>query len=156
MEHKNENAESTEIMPVVASPDAIVAEFTGNAPAFYCSFRPSSDAAKAELYNAMNNADVQIGDHIGQIINMRDIIVEPVEIVNDETGEMEKAPRCIIIDTEGHSYTSTSTGIYNALRRLCNVFGSPSWPNGLPVKVRQINTRGGRRVYTLDAVPAAK
>lgn len=149
MSTENTNTvESTEL--VTASSASMINDFAAATPAFYCSFKPSTDAGKVELYNAMNNADVQLADHIGQLINMRDLIIEPVEIVKEETGEVEIAPRVIIIDTDGNSYTCVSKGIYNALRRICSVFGMPTWADGLPVKVRQV-TRGARRIYTLDA-----
>lgn len=141
--------QNTEIM-IPGSENTMIADFATGAPSFFCSFTPSTDAEKRQLYNAMNNADVQLADHIGQTIVMRDIIIEPVEIVKEETGETVSAPRCIIIDVDGNSYTCVSTGIYNALRRICTIFGRPSWRDGIPVKVRQI-TRGARRIYTLDA-----
>lgn len=148
MEH-NPTTEALEVVtPTVAN--GMIADFASAAPSFYCSFVPSTDAGKRQLYNAMNNADVQLADHIGQVINMRDIIIEPVEITKEDSGEVVTAPRCIIIDTDGNSYTCVSTGIYNALRRLCTVFGMPTWPDGLPVKVRQLQ-KGAKRLYTLDA-----
>ena len=149
MEHNPTTTEALDVVnPSVAN--TMIADFANNAPSFYCSFVPNSDQDKRVLYNAMNGADVQLADHIGQTIVMRDIIVEPVEITKEETGETVTAPRCIIIDVDGNSYTCVSTGIYNALRRLCTIFGRPTWQNGLPVKVRQL-TRGARRLYTLDA-----
>lgn len=144
-----ESNNNTEIM-IPSESSTMISDFTGGAPAFFCSFTPSTDAEKRQLYNAMNNADVQLSDHIGQVINMRDIIIEPVEIVNEETGEAQTAPRCIIIDVDGNTYSCVSKGIYNALHRLCTIFGKPSWRDGLPVKVRQIS-RGSRRLFTLDA-----
>ena len=149
MENVNPTTEAIEVVnPTVAN--GMIADFANATPSFYCSFAPSTDAGRRELYNAMNNADVQLADHIGQTIVMRDIIIEPVEMTDENTGEIKTCPRCIIIDVDGNSYTSISVGIYNALRRLCTVFGMPTWANGLPVKVRQI-TRGARRLFTLDA-----
>ena len=149
MENVNPTTEAIEVVnPTVAN--GMIADFANAAPSFYCSFAPSTDAGRRELYNAMNNADVQLADHIGQTIVMRDIIIEPVEMTDENSGEIKTCPRCIIIDVDGNSYTSISVGIYNALRRLCTVFGMPTWANGLPVIVRQI-TRGARRLFTLDA-----
>lgn len=147
----NTAAESAELSVLPVTAESLIAGISGNTPSFYCSFKPQSDADKAALYNAMNNPDVQIGDHIGQIINMRDVIVEAVDM-EDDKGNPVKAPRCTIIDMDGATYCAISTGIYNALSRIIGVFGAPTWTSGLPVKVRQINTKGGRRVYTLDAI----
>ena len=144
----NENA----IVPAGAG-NEIVSNFANAAGTMYCSFTPQTDDDRALLFNAMNAPDVKISDHIGQEINIRDIIVEPVEIVDDKTGEVRTSPRVILIDTEGHTYSSTSYGIYNALRRLCDkkLFGLPTWPNGVRVRVRQLS-RGANRIFTLDVV----
>ena len=142
----NENA----IVP--ANPgNEIVSNFSNSTGAMFCSFQPETDDDRALLYNAMNTPDVKIADHIGQIINVRDVIVEPVEIVDDKSGEIRTAPRVILIDTENHTYSAASYGIYNALRRLSAIFGMPTWPNGIPVRVKQI-ARGSNRIFTLDVV----
>ena len=142
----NENA----IVP--ANPgNEIVSNFSNSTGAMFCSFKPETDDDRALLYNAMNTPDVKIADHIGQIINVRDVIVEPVEIVDDKSGEIRTAPRVILIDTENHTYSAASYGIYNALRRLSAIFGMPTWPNGIPVRVKQI-ARGSNRIFTLDVV----
>ena len=142
----------TAIVPAAAG-NEIVANFASASGAMFCSFTPETDDDRAVLYNAMNAPDVKIADHIGQEINVRDIIVEPVEIVDDKTGEIRTSPRVILIDTDGRSYSATSYGIYNALRRLCDkkLFGLPTWPNGVLVRVKQI-ARGANRIFTLDVV----
>lgn len=141
----------TAIVPTTAPDNAIVANFANTSGALYCSFKPETDADRAILFNAMNAPDVKISDHIGQEITIRDIIVEPVEIVDDKTGEIRTSPRTILIDSDGHTYSATSYGIYNALRRLVAIFGAPTWENGVTVRVKQIS-RGANRIFTLEVV----
>ncbi len=143
----------TAVVPAGNDNNDIVANFSTAAPSMFCSFVPKTDDDRAALYNAMNSPDVRIADHIGQVINVRDIIVEPVEIVDEKTGEIRKSPRVILIDTDGHTYSAVSYGIYNALRRLCDpaLFGMPTWENGVKVRVKQI-ARGSSRIFTLDVV----
>lgn len=142
----NENA----IVPATAG-NEIVSNFANTSGSMFCSFQPKSDDERAVLFNAMNAPDVRIADHIGQVINVRDVVVEPVEIVDDKSGEIRTSPRVILIDTEDHTYSATSYGIYNALRRLVSIYGLPTWPNGIPVRVKQI-ARGANRIFTLDVV----
>lgn len=139
---------------VAASPEVgneIVANFANTSNAMWASFNPETADEKALLFNAMNAPDVRIADHIGQVINVRDVVVEPVEIVDEKTGEIRKSPRVILIDTDGHTYSATSYGIYNALRRLSAIYGLPTWEGGIPVRVKQI-ARGANRIFTLDVV----
>lgn len=141
----------TAIVPTTAPGSAIVANFANSSGVLYCSFTPENDAGRAILFNAMNAPDVKISDHIGQEITIRDIIVEPVEIVDDMTGEIRTSPRTILIDPDGNTYSATSYGIYNALRRLVAIFGAPTWENGITVRVKQIS-RGANRIFTLEVV----
>lgn len=150
------NTNTNTDVEIVEADNALVAAFsnpTGNA--LYCSRKIESMADKAALYNAINSPDVQISDHVNQVIVMQDVIVQQVQVsrrdaAGRETGEVVTAPRVTIVDVEGHTYSCVSVGIYNALRNLCSIFGAPSWPDGLPVVVRQIN-RGSNRILTLDA-----
>lgn len=147
----NETVETAVATVNPSAADSMIAHFAANKPAFYCSFVPASDADKAALYNAINNPDVQLADHIGKEIVMRDVIIQPVEVISEATKEAVTAPRVTIIDMEGNTYSCVSQGIYNALSTLVQVFGEPrAWKNGLRVTVRQI-TRGTRRIFTLDA-----
>lgn len=152
MEQTNTTNEAIEVItPINAAnaANAMIAEFETGVPSFFCSFKAETVEEKAALYNAMNAPDVQISDHIGQIINMRDIIVEAVDLP-DEVGEIHTVPRCTIIDIDGNSYGSTSIGIYNALRKIAGIFHKSHFENGLPVRVKQLSLEGGRRTYTLN------
>ena len=142
----NENA----IVPANAG-NEIVANFANSTGAMFCSFQPKTDDDRALLFNAMNAPDVKISDHIGQELTVRDVIVEPVEIVDDNSSEVRTSPRVILIDMDGHTYSAVSYGIYNALRRLVALYGLPTWERGIPVRVRQIS-RGSNRIFTLDVV----
>ena len=117
----------------------------------YSSFVAESNNDKAKLYNALNSPEVRIADHIGKEINVKDVIIEPVEIVDEKTGEVRTTPRVTLIDVNGHTYTATSYGIYNSLKRIFGLYGSPTWEDGIPVRVRQI-TNGANRIFTLDIV----
>lgn len=147
---------NTTDVEIIESDNALVAAFSNSSGnGLYCSRKIESMADKAALYNAINSPDVQISDHIGQVIVMQDVIIQQVQInrrdaSGRETGEIVPAPRVTIIDVEGHTYSCVSVGIYNALCNLKSIFGAPSWPDGLPVVVRQIN-RGSNRILTLDA-----
>lgn len=138
------------VVETVNPEDALVAGFENAENTMFCSFAAETVEDKAALYNAINNPDVLISDYIGKVILMRDVILQAVQIVKEETGEVNTCPRVTIIDVDGNSFSCTSVGIYNALRNLIRIFGRPTWENGLPVIVRQI-TRGTRRIFTLDA-----
>lgn len=119
------------------------------AAASWCSFAPVDDASRAALFRAMTAPEYKIGDCINQEIAVRDVFVENVEMTGTETGELYNVPRVVLIDADGHSYQATSKGIFNALRRLCQIYGAPTWETPVRVRVKQVQ-RGERRYYTLD------
>lgn len=122
-----------------------------NAQQMYTSLQIDNPADKVKLYNVMNNPDERLADKINEVISVKDIFVEWVECTNQETGEVTKAPRCILIDVDGKSFACTSIGIFSALQKLCFVFGEPTWEDGLPIKVIQV-TKGKRKMLTLQIV----
>ena len=117
----------------------------------FCSFAPETREERARLYRAMTNPDHKISDCINQEIALVDVFVELVEMSNDETGEISRVPRCVLFAADGQTYAATSSGIYNALRRLSMVYGAPHWAEPIPVVIRQLQI-GARRCYTLDVI----
>lgn len=140
-----------ETLTVVNKKNEIIDGINTAITAIYSSFVAETANDKAKLYNALNSPEVRIADHIGKEINVKDVIIEPVEIVDDKTGEVRTGPRVTLIDVSGHTYTATSYGIYNSLKRIFGLYGSPTWEDGIPVRVRQI-ANGSNRIFTLDIV----
>ena len=116
-------------------------------PNSYCSIKPTTTEEKKALYNMMNSSDERLADCINQVIKVKDLYIESVEVKNEE-GITSIAPRIILMDTEGRTYASVSVGIYNSLRKLIQVFGEPTWPDGIAVKVVQ-HTKGNRKMLSL-------
>jgi hypothetical protein len=142
---------ATEAIEVINDQQQFIAAFGATAGGLYCSRKIETPRDKAALYNAINSPEAQLADCINQRIAVADFIVQQVTITK-ETGEVVSAPRIVLIDTEGHTYSCVSVGIHNALQTICFIFGMPAqWgEDGLPVIVRQIN-RGSNRILTLDA-----
>ena len=118
-------------------------------PKSFCSMAVTSNEERKALYRAMNNPDKRLKDCINLTINVRDIYVETVELTNPETGELLPNQRIVLIDTDGVSYQCVSVGIFSALKKLIQLFGAPTWDDGLPVVVKQINKKD-RSMLTLE------
>lgn len=128
-----------------------VAELNDTQLAAFCSIKGEDFDSKMAVYNAANNPDDKLSNHINEKIKVRDVYAETIEVANEETGELEKAPRIVLIDVDGKSYQCVSAGIFGALRKLIAVFGEPTWEQGITVKVKQIPTKRGS-MLTLDVV----
>lgn len=117
----------------------------------FCSFSPDTVEGKKSLYKAITNPDHKITDMVGKEIAIRDVVVATCQFVDEETGETTPGNRTILIDTNGVSYGCSSTGVYNALRNLIAIFGTPTWSDGLLVRVGQIS-KGVNRIITLEII----
>ncbi len=118
----------------------------------YCSIKGDSREALVAMYNAINSPDHKLSDFVGKKLNIKDISIERVENMNDETGEMVANARVVLIDENGESYTCVSSGIYSAIKKLVSVFGEPTWEPALPVEVQNLSTKKGRKTMTLKAI----
>lgn len=129
-------------------------EFQEQATA-YCSMLADTVEEKAILYQAIANPEKRISDCIGQVINVRHIYLETVNVHQDD-GQIVPAPRVVIIDDKGIGYQSVSLGVFRALKKLVAIFGEPqSWDGPLPLVVKQLTT-GKNRTFTFDiAKPTA-
>lgn len=117
----------------------------------FCSVKADTKDDKIKMYNAMNNPDFKIGDFINKKLTIKDVLVEIVEIVDEETGECNRQPRTVIIDMDGHGYMAMSNGVFNSVKNLINVFGAPTWPEGVTVEVKQQQVKNGSMLF-LQAV----
>lgn len=118
----------------------------------YCSIKGDSREALVAMYNAINSPDHKLSDFVGKKLNIKDISIERVDNMNDETGEMVANARVVLIDENGESYTCVSSGIYSAIKKLVSVFGEPTWEPALPVEVQNLSTKKGRKTMTLKAI----
>lgn len=134
-------------------PEAIdfVSSLTNATGEYYCSVCAEDPVKKAELFNAMNNPDERLADHINEVIKVKDVYCEAVELVNEQTGESTVNPRIVLIDESGKSYQCVSFGVFNALKKIISpaFFGAPTWENPIPIKVKQV-TKGQRSMLTLE------
>lgn len=126
----------------------LAAEMTQTADVF-CSMQADTPEKQKALFSAMNYPNKKLRDCINMTLNITDVYCETVELVNQETGEVNQAVRIVLIDKEGVSYQSVSHGVFNSLRKLIQIFGAPTWEDGLPITVKQINNKN-RAILTLD------
>ena len=152
MENKNEL-----VMSDVAKVE-LVDQLKNPVGQFYCSIENDGTRASAvAIYNAVNGADDKLSNHIGDVLEIVNVVAHPVSLVNEETGEVFEALRTILIDKKGKTYTAVSEGITSALSRIFSIVGMPdggAWEKDpVKMKIRQIPTgNGNNKVNTIELV----
>lgn len=118
----------------------------------YCSMQVTDEKSASMLFKAMNQPDDSLGDHINETIDVTNIFIQPVPMANQDTGEMNVVPRIVLFDVEGKTYVTVSRGIYNALKNMCAIVGTPeTWKAPVTIKVGQRQIKE-RRMLTFDVV----
>lgn len=100
------------------------------------------------FYNATANPDMRLKEHVNEVIDLVHVSVECAEVnaqLEDGSAGKSVAPRIVLIDKDGKSYSCVSTGIYNSLKRLFALVGSPDgWAEPVKVKPVLISTKKGQ------------
>lgn len=116
----------------------------------YCSIRDDGTMeSKARIFNSINSPDKRISDCIGEVINLANIVAHPIQLVDENSGELIETMRMVLVDDKGTSYEAVSTGIVNAVARILQIFGQPeTWTAPIRVKPVQKGTRNGNNKVT--------
>lgn len=125
----------------IITPNNVLAQEAG---ATYCSIKADGDRAKAGMvYNALNNPDDRVSNIINKTIEIADVLIEAQDILDEETGEIERVPRVVLFDKGGKSYQAISVGILSSIKNLVLAYGEPTWNPPIPVTVKQVPTKRG-------------
>lgn len=116
----------------------------------YCSLNVNTQKEKEHLFNIISSPTDRIANIINEIIELKDIYVETVELTNEETGKISFAPRTILIDKNGKSFECVSIGIFSALKKLLQIFGEPCiWEKPIKIKIKQTQ-KGTKSILTFS------
>ena len=125
---------------------------------FYCSIKDDGTRKnKVAIFNAINGADESVADHIGEVLEIVNVVAHPVELPDEETGEILECLRTVLVDKNGKTYTAVSQGIASALSRIFSIVGTPedgAWEQEpVKMKIKQVKTRNGNnKVNTIELV----
>lgn len=117
-----------------------------------CSITPTGNRKEdARIFSALNNPEYRIANFINKKIAVTDVLVEIRELLNEESGEIETAPRVVLIDEDGKAYQAVSKGIFNAVKNAYQVFGAAPWEPALEIEIKQVAVGKGS-MLTFDVV----
>lgn len=116
-----------------------------------CSIAPEPGNKKQVkiVYNAMNNPTHNLRDFVNKNIVVENILVEVNDLLNDETGVIERVPRTVLISPDGTSYRATSKGVFNSIKYAYQALGPAPWEGGIEFTVKQVSVGRGQ-MLTLE------
>lgn len=106
----------------------------------YSSIQGDSTDERLAVYTAISNAE-KLADHVNEIIEVKDVILQPVEMIDKETGEYRAAVRTILIDVDGNAFAATSSGIETSMKSILSIVGEPTqWEH--PIRFKPVRKQG--------------
>lgn len=98
---------------------------------------------QAKVYQALNNPTHRIADFINKEFQVEHVLIEAADILNEDTGEISRVPRVVLISPEGESYQAISTGIFNSVKYAYKCFGQAPWDPALTFRIKQVPVKNG-------------
>lgn len=106
-----------------------------------------TDRANAvAFYNATSNPANKLKEHVNEVLNLVHVSVECVEVSKENSpDEKVLAPRIVLITEDGQSYACVSIGVYQSLKRMFTLLGTPdTWTEPVKIKPVLISTKKGQ------------
>lgn len=108
---------------------------------------------KAKLFNATENADVLANDCVGTKFILKDVYIEKIPKIDEETGEQTIKYRTILFDKDGKTYASGAYGIYNTVAKILSIYGIDYLHDeGLEVEIAKGSSKSGKTRLFLKVV----
>lgn len=121
----------------------------------YCSIHAETQEDRLDVYEAVSDSE-SLDEYVGKVINVEHVIIQPVEMENHKTGEMEMRNRIVLIDDKGKAYGCTSTGVETSMKNLFGIVGRPPWTPAIPFEVVKKQGRNGYKFTSLKRHKADK
>lgn len=119
----------------------------------YTDMNLSDRSAAVAFYNATSNPANKLKEHVNEVLSLVHVSVECVEVSKDDVPEGKTiAPRIVLITEDGQSYSCVSVGVYQSLKRMFTLLGTPdTWTEPVNIKPVLISTKKGQ-VLSLNLV----
>ena len=111
-----------------------------------------SRESQIKIYNAINGDGENLGDHLNKVIEVENFVAHPVQMVDDQTGEIIEALRIVLVTPTGETYASVANGVLSSIQKISGIIGSAPWTPALKLKAVEVKTRKGFKTMTLSLV----
>ncbi|CAF1914874.1 hypothetical protein [Bacillus subtilis] len=145
------NTENTnEVLPTEDIATASPSIFEQTTQQMFSTIQATDRKSSIKLYNAVSNAEHSLSDHIGEVIEITDMVAHSVELEDEVTKEPIKAMRIVLLTPDGTGYHSVSQGVASSLQRIIGIVGDGPWTDE-PLKIvpKEVKTRRGFKTLTL-------
>lgn len=142
------NDAEVEVVSADAISTALVALSSGNISSDVFSTFDSSKAEQADtVWRALSDSE-PVKQNIGKDLEIHGLVILRVELLNEQTGEVQSQPRCVFVTAAGEAFHVTSPVVLRDIRTMIALKGQPTAAN--PVHIRfEEGGSGTRKFVTL-------
>lgn len=115
----------------------------------YCSVHADTQEARLDIYEAVSNSRA-LDDLVGSYIEVENVIIQPVELTNINTGELEQRNRIVLMTPDGEAYGCSSRGVEMSMKNLFSIVGCPPWTPAIKLDVIKKQGRNGYKFTSLQ------
>lgn len=109
----------------------------------------STEEGRAMLGYVLTTEPTRMEDHVGKAIKVTDVTTTLGEVTNEDTGEVRKCIRSLLLCTDGTVYSTMSPVVAKGLQRVIAIEGVPPWPDGKELIINEEKTRNQRKCLTV-------
>ena len=143
----------SEAMTKTVNKGAMMVSDVMNTGVGYTDMNLTDRSAAVTFYNATSNPANKLKEHVNEVLSLVHVSVECGE-GSKEDAPVGKviAPRIVLITEDGQSYACVSVGVYQSLKRMFTLLGTPdTWKEPVKIKPVLISTKKGQ-VLSLNLV----
>lgn len=147
-------SQSTEVAVSENSLRADIAALSEGKVNVWSSQKAETFKEKVALAGALTNAtplqeEIDPKTHFSKVFNVKNVIIQPVDMANEKTRELTPVPRIVLVDADGSSYHAMSGPLFKSLENIFAICGLPhTWNEPLPVVVRAVPAKSGGVFFT--------
>ncbi|MGG1343891.1 hypothetical protein ABE244_25705 [Bacillus toyonensis] len=108
-----------------------------------------SRESQIKIYNAVSDAENSLVDHVGEVLEITDMVAHTITLEDEVSKEDVEALRVVLIAKDGTAYHAISQGVVSSLQRIIAIVGQAPWNPALQVVPVEKKTRKGFRTLTL-------
>lgn len=123
--------------------------FENTNQALFSSIKVQDRETQIKVFNAINGAENSLSDHLGEVLEIQDMVAHPITLQDEITKEDVQAMRVVLLTPEGVGYHAVSGGVVSSLQKLIGVVGQAPWTPALKVVPVEQKTRKGFKTITL-------
>ena len=121
----------------------------------YSSIQGDDLETRLSLFSAVTTSE-PLDTVLGVALIVSNVVILPVELLNEQSGELEIQPRISLVTEDGKAYHATSKTLHRDLTNLLTIAGQPAkWGRGLEIVIKKDGAKM-RQYFTIASAKAVK